>query len=108
MRIGELAERSGFTAKTIRFYEQTGVLPEPGRTSSGYRDYGEDFVERLGVVRRARVVLAQELQGLLLLGDKPAEPLQLGAFGRAEFAGIACLPVFFSFDPPGEQSLVET
>jgi DNA-binding transcriptional MerR regulator len=39
MLIGELAARTGTTAKALRFYEQAGVLPEPARTSAGYRDY---------------------------------------------------------------------
>ncbi len=52
MKIGELAAASGITPKTIRFYEQAGVLPEPARTLSGYRDYGPEFVDRLQFVRR--------------------------------------------------------
>ena len=37
MRIGELAERAGTTAKTLRFYEEQGLLPPAERTPSGYR-----------------------------------------------------------------------
>lgn len=54
MRIGELAERSGLTAKTLRFYEQAGVLPEPGREKSGYRDYDQDALGRLAFVKAAQ------------------------------------------------------
>ena len=54
MRIGELGEAVGLTTKTIRYYESIGLLPEPGRTTSGYRDYGEDAVERLGFVKQAQ------------------------------------------------------
>ena len=39
MKIGELAASSGVSAKTIRFWEEAGVVPLPSRTSSGYRDY---------------------------------------------------------------------
>jgi len=39
MRIGELAAVSGVTAKTIRYYEDIGVLDAPDRTPSGYRHY---------------------------------------------------------------------
>jgi len=76
MRIGELAERSGITTKAIRFYEQTGVLPEPGRTPSGYRDYGEDFVERLGFVRRAQVagLTLQQVGQVLAIRDRGEAP----------------------------------
>ena len=39
MRIGELAVASGTTTKTLRFYEEAGLLPAPERTANGYRDY---------------------------------------------------------------------
>ena len=39
MRIGELAEMAGTTAKTLRFYEEQGLLPPAHRTPAGYRDY---------------------------------------------------------------------
>lgn len=54
MRIGELAARSGLTAKTIRFYEQAGVLPEPARQPSGYRSYDDAALDRLRFVRAAQ------------------------------------------------------
>lgn len=51
MKIGELAERAGVSAKTVRYYEGLGLLPEPDRTSSNYRDYGDDAAERLRFIR---------------------------------------------------------
>lgn len=54
MRIGELAGRAGVTAKTLRFYEQAGVLPAPGRTPAGYRDYDEAALDVLRFVRAAK------------------------------------------------------
>lgn len=54
MRIGEIAERAGVTTKTVRYYEQLGILPEPERTSSGYRTYGDDTLERLRFIRDAQ------------------------------------------------------
>lgn len=54
MRIGQLAERAGLTTKALRFYEQSGVLPAPTRTSSGYRDYDETALTRLRFVRAAQ------------------------------------------------------
>ncbi len=51
MRIGELAAASGITAKTIRFYEQEGLMPEPARTPGGYRDYSDDHIARLRFIR---------------------------------------------------------
>lgn len=54
MRIGELARRTGTTAKTLRFYEAEGLMPEPARTRSGYRDYPTDAVDRVAFVRDAQ------------------------------------------------------
>jgi DNA-binding transcriptional MerR regulator len=54
MKIGELGRLTGVSAKTIRFYEAEGLLPEPPRTATGYRDYGEDAAARLRFVRDAQ------------------------------------------------------
>lgn len=54
MRIGELAERAGTTTKTLRFYEQAGLLPEPDRTPSGYRDYDPAVLDLLAFVKAAQ------------------------------------------------------
>jgi len=54
MRIGELAEKGHVTAKTVRYYESIGLLPEPERTESGYRDYSPVAVERLTFIRDAQ------------------------------------------------------
>jgi len=47
MRIGTLAQRLGTTAHAIRFYERRGLLPGPGRTDNGYREYTESQASRL-------------------------------------------------------------
>ena len=56
MRIGELARRSDLSRDTIRFYERNGlIVSSPGQSpTNGYRDYGEDNVERLSMIREAR------------------------------------------------------
>ena len=54
MTIGEAARASGVSAKMIRYYEQTGLIPQVGRTGSGYRTYGPKDVRILRFVRRAR------------------------------------------------------
>jgi DNA-binding transcriptional MerR regulator len=52
--IGQVAKATGVAAKTIRYYEEIGVLPAPSRTVSGYRQYDEPGVQRLRLIRRAR------------------------------------------------------
>jgi DNA-binding transcriptional MerR regulator len=47
MRIGELAERVGVPADTVRFYEREGWLPRPPRQGNGYREYAEADVDHL-------------------------------------------------------------
>ncbi len=54
MKIGELGDQCGVTTKTIRYYESIGLLEEPARTASGYRDYGTEAVERLQFIRDAQ------------------------------------------------------
>ena len=54
MQIGELARRVGVSTKTIRYYEDIGVLPQPERASNGYRDYGDESVDRLQFIRDAQ------------------------------------------------------
>lgn len=56
MRIGELAQASGVADKTIRYYEDVGVMDPPRRTPSGYRDYDRSALERLRFVRAAQAV----------------------------------------------------
>lgn len=60
MKIGELGELGGVSTKTIRYYESIGLLAEPERTPSGYRDYTDVAVERL------RFVLDAQASGLSL------------------------------------------
>jgi DNA-binding transcriptional MerR regulator len=55
MRIGELAAAAGTTSKTLRFYEERGLLPPPERAANGYREYGSASVARLDFIRRGRV-----------------------------------------------------
>ncbi len=54
MNIGEASAASGVSAKMIRYYEETGLIPPAGRTASGYRTYGPKEVQILRFVRRAR------------------------------------------------------
>ena len=49
-----LAKRVGVGADTIRYYEQTGLLPPPERTASDYRNYDEPAIDRLRFIRGAQ------------------------------------------------------
>lgn len=54
MRIGELAKKAGCDVETIRYYEKSGLLPEPERNSAGYRMYRPEHSERLQFIRHCR------------------------------------------------------
>ncbi|MBV9795239.1 MAG: MerR family transcriptional regulator [Actinobacteria bacterium] len=52
MRIGDAAAAAGTTPRALRFYEESGLLPPPGRTAAGQRVYGTGDVDRLRVIRQ--------------------------------------------------------
>lgn len=67
----ELARRTGCNLETIRYYEKTGMMPDPPRTASGYRLYDETHVSRLRFILRARELgfSIEQIRGLLELVD---------------------------------------
>jgi MerR family copper efflux transcriptional regulator len=56
LTVGQLAHTTGVPTKTIRYYEQVGVLPAPRRSPAGYRQYTRRDVNRLLFVRRGRAL----------------------------------------------------
>jgi DNA-binding transcriptional MerR regulator len=75
MRIGQLAHRLGINSKTIRYYEEIGLIPPAPRTAAGYRDYDEQDASRLTFIKTA--------QRLGLSLDEIAEILSLRERGEA-------------------------
>ena len=76
MRLGELADRAGVSAKAIRYYERIGVLPPAARTGSGYRSYEEADVARLRFIRAAQAVGLRlgEIRGVMAFRDRGEPP----------------------------------
>lgn len=54
MLIGEVARAVGMTPKTLRFYEEQGLLPPADRGPNGYRNFGDDSLARLDFIARGR------------------------------------------------------
>jgi MerR family copper efflux transcriptional regulator len=75
MTIGKLAQQAGVAVDTVRYYERTGLLPEPLRRESGYRAYSADTVKRLRFIRRAKALgfTLQEISELLALAAPRAD-----------------------------------
>ena len=73
MTIGKLAKRAGVGVETIRFYERKGLLPEPPRRYSGYREYPESAIDRVRFIRRAKELgfTLKEIGELLELRIRP-------------------------------------
>jgi MerR family transcriptional regulator, copper efflux regulator len=76
MRIGQLAAQTGFSVRTIRFYEQSGLLSTPQRTPAGYRSYDQDAVPRLRFVRSAQALglSLAEIAEVLQIRDHQGPP----------------------------------
>lgn len=73
MRIGELAKQTGCDVETIRYYEKAGLLPEPGRSDAGYRNYQPEHHERLQFIRHCRS-LQMGLSDIRVLLDFRTQP----------------------------------
>jgi len=73
LSIGEVARRADVGVETVRFYEREGLLMQPDRRPSGYRQYGEDVVSRLRFIRRAKELgfSLKEIAELLAFRDDP-------------------------------------
>lgn len=71
MHIGELAERAGMSLRTIRHYDEVGLLVPSGRTTGGFRVYTEQDLERLLVIRRMKPLgfTLEEMAELLRVVD---------------------------------------
>lgn len=76
MLIGEIAERSGVPAKTLRYYEDIGIIDPPARTPSRYRDFDSGVLERLTFIRSAQAIglTLGEIRGIVALRDDGQVP----------------------------------
>ncbi|WP_086982704.1 Cu(I)-responsive transcriptional regulator [Vibrio aphrogenes] len=73
MNISQVAKVTGLSAKSIRFYEDKGIIQPPIRLENGYRDYAERQIEQLKIVARARAVgfNLDECKALVSLASDP-------------------------------------
>ena len=76
MFISELGRRLNLNPKTIRYYEQIGLMPAPNRAPNGYRVYSDRDVERLAFILRAKTLdfSLEEIREILALRDQGEAP----------------------------------
>lgn len=71
LRTGEVARQAEVNVETLRFYERQGILPEPPRRESGYREYPPETVDLIRFIKRAQELgfSLKEIRGLLDLRE---------------------------------------
>jgi len=71
--IGKVAKETGVGIETIRFYERTGLIPEPPRRDSGYREYPQETIQRINFIKKAKELgfSLKEISELLSLSADP-------------------------------------
>ena len=87
LQIGEVAERTGVTQRTLRFYEERGLLKPPCRMEGGFRLYSETDIQRVERIRRLQKLLGFTLAEIKEMVDAEEVKIQL----RAEYRPDAAL-----------------
>ena len=86
LQIGEVAERTGVTQRTLRFYEEKGLLKPPTRMEGGFRLYSELDIQRLERIKRLKQLLGFPLAEIKEMVDAEEVKMQLRAEYRPESA----------------------
>jgi DNA-binding transcriptional MerR regulator len=79
LQIGEVAERVGLSLRTVRYYEEVGLVMPSAHTEGGFRLFSEDDVQRLLVVKRMKPLglTLEEMRELLEVLERSAQPEKL-------------------------------
>jgi DNA-binding transcriptional MerR regulator len=88
LQIGEIAERTGVTQRTLRFYEEKGLLQPPNRMEGGFRLYSEADIQRVERIKRLQQLLGFSLAEIKEMVEAEEVKLQL----RAEYRPDSALP----------------
>jgi DNA-binding transcriptional MerR regulator len=91
MKVGQLAEATGVSVQTIRFYERRGLLPAPRRLQSGYRDYPGETVSAVMRIKRMQEVgfsLREMGHFLRLIETEPHNHVERRAYAEAKIRDI--------------------
>lgn len=91
LRTGQVAARAGVNVQTLRYYERRGLLEEPARRPSGYREYPPDAVQLIRFIKRAQELgfTLGEVEDLLRLrGDRTASCSDVRAAAQAKIDDV--------------------
>ena len=91
LRTGELAAQAGVNVQTLRYYERRGLLDEPERRASGYREYSPDAVQLIRFIKRAQELgftLAEVEDLLRLRSDQEAACSEVRTAAEAKIEDI--------------------
>ena len=86
LQIGEVAERTGVTQRTLRFYEERGLLKPPSRLDGGFRLYSEDDVRRVEQIKRLQSLLGFTLAEIKDMVEANEVKMQIRATYRKDAA----------------------
>jgi DNA-binding transcriptional MerR regulator len=84
LQIGEAAERTGLTQRTLRFYEEKGLLNSPTRMEGGFRLYSPDDIERLEQIKQLKQLLGFSLADIKQMLEAEDVRLSVRAGWRPE------------------------
>ena len=87
--IEQVATRTGFTKRTLRYYEEVGLLPPTGRTEGNYRRYSEADIERLERIKNLRGLLGFSLNEIRELLEAEDERGQIKVAYQHETEALA-------------------
>ncbi len=93
LTIGQVAKQTGVGVETLRYYEREGLVEEPPRRDSGYRQYPEDVVKRVHFIKRAQQLgfSLKEIAELFALRVDPTTPARsVKQRATAKLADIEC------------------
>ena len=91
LRTGEVAARAGVNIQTLRYYERRGLIPEPERRASGYREYPPDAVRVIRFIKRSQELgftLSEVEELLRIRGDQTASCAEVRASAKAKIDDI--------------------
>ncbi|MCM3164112.1 MULTISPECIES: MerR family transcriptional regulator [Bacillaceae] len=90
LSISKVAKQANINLETVRYYEKRGLIPEPPRTSAGYRIYSREYVDRIKFIKRAQELgfTLDEILQLLKISEGGHDAQTVKEFTSEKISGI--------------------